>query len=100
MFISLQCRVTTNRLRLLVTDTNKDSVIRKIKETMRQTENGTLIKRDELVEIFPDFNERLCAGDFGCAEYDIVVDSLVFRLENCTAEVQQIIREYDSKGKI
>lgn len=67
---------------------------------MRQTENGTLIKRDELVEIFPDFNERLSAGDFGIVEYDIVVDSLVFVLENCTAEVQQIIRDHGSKEKI
>ena len=33
MCISLQCRVTTNQLWLLVTDANKDSVIRKIKET-------------------------------------------------------------------
>lgn len=40
----MQCRVTANRLRLLVTDANKDSVIRKIKETKML--EGKITKED------------------------------------------------------
>ena len=61
--------------------------------TMMQTQYGLLVKRDELVEIFSDFNERLSAGDFGQVEfYPDVVDALVFRYDSMTPEVQQIIQ--------
>ena len=60
---------------------------------MVQTQYGLLVKRDELVEIFSDFNERLSAGDFGPVEYyPDVVDALVFRYDSMTPEVQQIIQ--------
>lgn len=60
---------------------------------MMQTQYGLLVKRDELVEIFSDFNERLSAGDFGQVEYSPdVVDALVFRYDSMTPEVQQIIQ--------
>ena len=60
---------------------------------MMQTQYGLLVKRDELVEIFSDFNERLSANDFGQAEYyPDVVDALVFRFDSMTPEVQQIIQ--------
>ena len=58
-----------------------------------QTQYGLLVKRDELVEIFSDFNERLSAGDFGQVEhYPDVVDALVFRYDSMTPEVQRIIQ--------
>ena len=58
-----------------------------------QTQYGLLVKRDELVEIFSDFNERLSAGDFGQVEvYPAVVDALVFRYDSMIPEVQQIIQ--------
>lgn len=60
---------------------------------MMQTQYGLLVKRDELVEIFSDFNERLSAGDFGQAGYyPDVVDALVFRYDSMTPEVQRIIQ--------
>ena len=62
---------------------------------MVQTQYGLLVKRDDLVEIFSDFNERLSAGDFGRAEYyPDVVDALVFHYESMTHEVQQIIQAH------
>ena len=61
--------------------------------TMMQTQYGLLVKRDELVEIFSDYNERLSAGDFGRIEYyPDVVDSLVFHYDSMTPEVQRIIQ--------
>ena len=61
--------------------------------TMVQTQYGLLVKLDDLVEIFSDFNERLSAGDFGQAEiYPDVADTLLFRFDQMPPEVQQIIQ--------
>lgn len=62
---------------------------------MEQTRYGVLVKRDDLVEIFSDFNERLSAGDFGQAEfYPDVADALVFRFDQMSPEAQQIIQAH------
>ena len=65
---------------------------------MVQTQYGLLVKLDDLVEIFSDFNdfnERLSAGDFGQAEiYPDVADTLLFRFDQMTPEVQQIIQSH------
>ena len=60
---------------------------------MVQTQYGLLVKLDDLVEIFSDFNERLSAGDFGQAEIcPDVADTLLFRFDQMPPEVQQIIQ--------
>lgn len=62
---------------------------------MVQTRYGVLVRRDDLVEIFSDFNERLSAGDFGQVEfYPDVADALVFRFDQMSPEVQQIIQAH------
>ena len=66
---------------------------------MEQTRYGVLVKRDDLVEIFSDFNERLSAGDFGQAEfYPDVADALVFRFDQRHSKSSKHISRVQWKG--